>query len=388
MRVLFLEQQPCIRALKYAVGLRAARPDLTLAFACQGATLSEWYGSGDELFDAWFRLGPDPRASLGSVIDAFAPDLVHSHNLPDRLTVLALEHAGHRLPVIHDVHDMQSLRRTPYEDGFPEPADPLALERRAIEGAAALIAVSAELLEEIASRYRLPARLLAYANYASLRDLPAELPAAERRGDGPPRLAYQGTLSTNGGHYDLRDLFRALDAEGLALDVHPARDAPEYRALAAELPQMHCHETLPPARLLERLPAYDFGWAGFNDTLNGPHLDTALPNKAYEYVGCGLPVITLGHRALRRLVGELGVGISVDGVRGLRARLERLDLAALRRRVAAVRPTLTVEANIERVAALYDELVARYSNSAGAWGPTQATAGSPSIPAATARTSS
>ena len=388
MRVLFLEQQPCIRALKYAVGLRASRPGVELGFACQGRTLSEWYGEGDELFDAWWRLGPDPRERLTEAIDSFAPDIIHSHNLPDRLTVLALEHAGDRVPVIHDVHDMQSLRRTPYEDGFPEPADPLALERRAVEGAAALIAVSRELLDEVGARYRAPARVLEYANYATMRDLPHELPAAERRREGPPRLVYKGTLSTNGGHYDLRDMFRALSAEGLCLDVYPARPAPAYSALAGELPGMRCHETLSPARLLERLPAYDFGWAGFNDTLNGLHLDTALPNKAYEYIGCGLPVVTLRHRALRRFIREQGVGISLDEVRGLRARLERLDLPALRRRAAAARGSLTVEANIGRVAGLYDELATRYSNSSGSWGPTQATTGSPSIPAATARTSS
>ena len=387
MRVLFLEQQPCIRALKYAVGLRALRPQLELGFACQGRTLSEWYGSGDELFDAWWRLGSDPRSQLEAVIDSFAPDVIHSHNLPDRLTVLALEHVRGRVPVIHDVHDMQSLRRTPYEDGFPEPADPLALERRAIEGAAALIAVSQELVEKIASRYRPPALVLTYANYATARDLPLRLPPPERERTGPPRLVYQGTLSANGGHYDLRDIFRELCLEGVSLDVFPAREAPEYRALAAGLPGMRLRATLEPARLLEELPAYDYGWAGFNDTLNGPHLDTALPNKAYDYVCCGLPVLTLRHRALARFVREHGVGVSVDGVRGIRDRLERLDLPALRRRVAAARAELTVEANIERVAGLYDNLAARYSNSSGAWGPTQATTGSPSIPAATARTS-
>ena len=49
-RVLFLQQQPCIRALKYAVGLRAAVPDVELGFSYRGGTLSEWYGAGDELF--------------------------------------------------------------------------------------------------------------------------------------------------------------------------------------------------------------------------------------------------------------------------------------------------------------------------------------------------
>ena len=40
MRVLFLQQQPCVRALKYAVALRATFPKVRLGFAYQGKTLS------------------------------------------------------------------------------------------------------------------------------------------------------------------------------------------------------------------------------------------------------------------------------------------------------------------------------------------------------------
>ncbi|MDP9133309.1 MAG: glycosyltransferase family 4 protein [Actinomycetota bacterium] len=233
MRVLFVQQQPCVRALKHAVGLAG---EVTLGFAYRGRTLSELYGAGDELFEAWYPLGDDQAAALPEIVEAFAPDAIHSHNLPDTLTVLALDTV--RVPVIHDVHDMQSLRRTPYEDGFPEPGDPIALERRAAEESAALVTVSPELVAELAARYRLPRRVLAYANYALRRDLPDLLPRAP---EGPPRLVYQGTLSTNGGHYDLRDLFAAIAAQGVSLDVYPAREVPEYR----RIPGVRVHETLP-----------------------------------------------------------------------------------------------------------------------------------------------
>jgi glycosyltransferase involved in cell wall biosynthesis len=344
LRVLFLQQQPCVRALKYAVGLAG---QVTLGFAYRGRTLSELYGAGDELFDAWYPLGDDPAAALPAIVDAFAPDVIHSHNLPDQLTVLALDTA--RVPGIHDVHDMQSLRRTPYEDGFPEPSDPLALERRAAEESAALVTISPELVAELAARYRLPRRVLAYANYALARDLPPELPPPH---DGPPRLVYQGTLSTNGGHYDLRDLFAAIAAQGVSLDVYPARSVPEYR----ELPGIRVHDTLPAADLLRRLPEYDLGWAGFNADLNGAHLDTALPNKLYEYLGCGLPVVTLQHRALRRMLHEEGVGIALDDVGELAEAVAEADLAGLRRRVAERRARYTVEAQIGTIAELYRDV--------------------------------
>ena len=350
MRVLFLQQQPCVRALKYAVGLGG---QVTLGFAYRGRTLSELYGAGDELFDAWYPLGEDPEATLPGIIEAFAPDVIHSHNLPDQLTVLAIDAVEGRIPVIHDVHDMQSLRRTAYEDGYPEPQDPIALERRAAQEATAVVTVSPELVAELAARYRLPQRVLAYANYALRRDLPAELPPP-RPLDAPPRLVYQGTLSTNGGHYDLRDLFAAIAAQGISLDVYPAREVPEYRSI----PGIRVHETLPLAELLQQLTRYDFGWAGFNTGLNRAHLDTALPNKLYEYLGCGLPVITLRHRALRRMLRDEGVGIALDDVGELATALAEADVEGLRRRVAAARDRFTVETQIARIAALYREVAA------------------------------
>jgi glycosyltransferase involved in cell wall biosynthesis len=263
--------------------------------------------------------------------------------------VLALDSVD--VPVIHDVHDMQSLRRTPYEDGFPEPDDPPELERRAAEESAALVTISPELVAELAARYTLPRHVVAYANYALGRDLPRELPAPRER---PPRLVYQGTLSTNGGHYDLRELFAAIAEQGISLDVYMARMVPEYR----EIPGIRVHDPLPAAALLRELVHYDFGWAGFNAGLNGAHLDTALPNKLYEYLGCGLPVITLQHRALRRMLGAEGVGMALYDVSELASALASADVAGLRRRVAERRERYTVESQIARIAALYDEVAA------------------------------
>ena len=353
MRVLFLQQQPCVRALKYAAALRSAFPGIQLGFAYQGKTLSGWYGTGDELFERWWNLGSEPLKGLRQVGDEFRPDLIHSHNLPDSLTAIALELFAGRVPVVHDVHDLQSLRRTPYEHGFPEPLDALALEQLAIEECSALVAVSDELLEEIHSRYHPTAPALVFPNYALRRDLPPVLPPAERRNGHPPRLVYQGTLSTNGGHYDLRAIFRSIVSEGVSLDVYPSRAVLAYAELAAGLDGLRVHATLPPSRLLVELQAYEFGWAGFNSTLNKAHLDTCLPNKAYEYIGCGLPILTLRHRALARLVDDGRLGISLATLDDLLKQLAGVDVIELRRRIAAVRLQLTVEANIHRLAALY-----------------------------------
>jgi hypothetical protein len=182
------------------------------------------------------------------------------------------------------------------------------------------------------------------------------LPARDVSGHGPPALVYQGTLATNGGHYDLRDLFTRVAGSNVTLDVHAAREVPDYERLAEQHPGLTYHPPLDPTELLRTLPRYDFGWAGFNDGLNAAHLDTALPNKVFEYLGCGLPVITLGHRAIKRLVEEHGVGIALESVDELEERLGGQDLTALRKRVEQARPALTVEANIRRLTDFYESL--------------------------------
>jgi glycosyltransferase involved in cell wall biosynthesis len=353
MRVLFLEQQPCMRALKYAAALRSRRPDVRLGFAFQGRTLSDWYGTGNELFDDWLPLDSRPRADVQRAVEEFRPDLIHSHNLPDSLTVAAHEAVDGRTPVIHDVHDLHSLRRTPYEAGFPEPPEPLLLEKRAVEESDALVTVSPELLAEIRGRHRTPGRTLVFPNYALGRDLPPDLPPPERRLGARPRIVYQGTVSENGGHYDLREIFETIVAAGATLDVFPGRHAAAYEALEG----VRCHRTLTPQELLETLPVYDFGWAGFNTARNRAHLDTALPNKAFEYLGCGLPVLTLGHRALTRFLDEQGVGVSLTTLDDLGKQLAALDVESLRRRVAEVRLGFTFEANIDRLIELYESVL-------------------------------
>ncbi|HSJ74228.1 MAG TPA: glycosyltransferase [Miltoncostaeaceae bacterium] len=357
MRVLFLQRQPCIRALKYAVALRGARPDIALGFAYQGRTLGEWYGSGDDLFDGWWRLAADdPADGLAAAIAQFRPTLIHSHNLPDALTVLALEVADGRIPVVHDSHDLQSLRRTPYEDGFDDPEDPAALEKAAVEGCAALVAVSSEMVEAIAARHRLPPRTLLFANYALARDV-TPFPRAGGRGR-PRRVVYQGSLSANGSHYDLREGLAAIAWAGLEVDVFPNRDASEYRELAARTPGLRLMPTLEPAALLRRLPAYDAGWAVFNPRLNAAHLDTALPNKAFEYLASGLPIAAGPHRALRRLVEQHAVGVVIEDLADLPEALTEAPLAKMRRRALVDRELFTVEGHIGELVALYQEVAA------------------------------
>lgn len=109
-----------------------------------------------------------------------------------------------------------------------------------------------------------------------------------------------------------------------------------------------------PAELLGKLTRYDVGWAGFNTTHNDAHLNTVLPNKAFEYVGSGLPVVSLPHDALADWINQNGVGVVVQRAADVADALRAMDFDALCDTVRAKRRDFTMEAAIGRLRDLYD----------------------------------
>ena len=131
MRVLFLQHQPCIRALKYAQGFRnRSGQKVELFFAYLNKTLTEFYGYGDELFKEFVKLDrKDPRIGVKDAVRNYDIDIIHSHNAPDFLAASAIKSVSN-VPIIHDNHDVLSLRKTKYGIGFVGPDDVKVMETR------------------------------------------------------------------------------------------------------------------------------------------------------------------------------------------------------------------------------------------------------------------
>ncbi len=101
---------------------------------------------------------------------------------------------------------------------------------------------------------------------------------------------------------------------------------------------------------------YDFGWAGFNDILNRVHLDTVLPNKLFEYIACGLPVISFPHKALKDFLETHRLGLVIEAVSGLAEQLRAPEMETVREKVRALRWDFTVESNLGRIVKIYRQL--------------------------------
>jgi len=142
-----------------------------------------------------------------------------------------------------------------------------------------------------------------------------------------------------------------------------------YQHLADENHFIHYHGHLDQKSLLLEIPQYDFGWAGFNvNRKNREHLDVAIPNKVFEYIGCGLPVLAFSHKNLRKFLDRYNVGLDFDSVDEMASQLKNEKLESIRRDVLNSRYKFTVEKNISRLIQYYKEMEAGANSFSRYWG--------------------
>lgn len=367
-RILFLEPQPCIRALKYAVGLRRyLGNNMSLCFGHFGHSLSRLYGFGEEYFDQTIRVNPEKISDdVRRIINKYKPHVIHSHNAPNILTLTAVD-VAEEIPVIHDVHEVLSI----HNSGFFRGDDEVKLaryreeERRACEESDGRIYATDGIKRYVQQRYNVDAQNdIVFYNYASKSVMPQHFKKKLSNKDKETHIVYIGCVTSvvKGSHYDLREIFRRIADHKIHIHIYPTSDHitksnRTYRKLAEHNGFIHCHDTLDCKNLLYEITQYDFGWAGFNSAKNGKHLDIALPNKVLEYVSSGLPVIAFPHKTIQHFIGKYGIGLVIKDIDELPETLRNVNISELEGHVMRSRHKLTVEGKIPKLVDFYNKMM-------------------------------
>jgi len=365
IKVLFLQPQPCIRALKYAKGLRWALKDrIELIFGYIYHRLSRLYGYGDEFFNSFEKLNMENlEGSISKLVEKYKPHLIHSHNAPDFLTIAALEAVGGSVPVIHDCHEALSLRTTGYyldddEETIWEvyPRE----ERLAVERSNARIYVSEGMRNYMQRKYKVdPEKDLVFPSYVSKSVIPRSPRKKLSEVDGKVHIVYIGTLTSlmKENQYNLVRIFKEIAEKEMHIHIYPSKLSVKdktYKRIAEEERFIHYHGYLQRKRLLTEITQYDFGWAGFNaNEKNRKHLDVALPNKVIEYISCGLPVLAFPHKTIKKFVEKHGVGFVFSEMDELSKWVKKRESSMVKKRTSRLRFRFTIERNIGKVLRLY-----------------------------------
>jgi glycosyltransferase involved in cell wall biosynthesis len=338
-----------------------------------------WDGflSRREIGARWRRVNPgldDFEIAYGPVIDSLEPDAVHAHDVfsigVGARAVARARLARRKVAFVYDAHE--------YVPGLPKYASRSpryaaaveSLEREYVRDADRIVTVSPVIGDAIKSHYRLDRRPVVVLN--------APLTAGGRRPGVSVRsaagvdrdvalLVYSGGLKRVRGIDVAIEAMRHLPGVHLAVVCVPHVGAPmvsELWQLAEKdgvADRVHFLDPVPPDEVVEFLATAD---VGVHPLLAGiPNHEMALPNKLFEYVHAGLPIVVTDLKELGRFVRRHGLGETfrsgdpADMAAGVEKVLANPELY----RRAALDPALRTEYSWERQAevliAMYDDLL-------------------------------
>lgn len=172
-------------------------------------------------------------------------------------------------------------------------------------------------------------------------------------------VLYQGGLSGGRGVESLAAAFEARDDGRHVLVTMGEGDlAPHVRALAEKCPNIYFREPVTPQEVLEHTSSADVG-VSFIEPTNLSYY-WCLPNKLFEYLMAGLPVIVSDVPEMRRLVEDRGVGVVLTSLTPatLAAALSMIEEdEGMRARVRAVAAEYSWEQQSGRMLRAYERHV-------------------------------
>lgn len=275
------------------------------------------------------------------------PDVVIVRDLPLAPTALWIGRR-HGIPVMLDMaenypammRDLWISGRASWVDTLVRnPAAVSAVERYVLPRVDHLITVVEESSERAATLGVAPERMTVVSNTPpAARVVTTRAPA---RSGGPLRLAYLGLMEVPRGILGVLEAVAAVTARGLAVEltlIGDGRDRARFEQHAATLglapPTVRFLGALPNAEALRLVGEADVGLVPHH-AVESWH--TTIPNKLFDYMAAGLPVVTSDARPAARVVRETGAGLvyAWNDPLALAGCLEQLADPALRDRLGA-----------------------------------------------------
>lgn len=352
MKILMVHQIPCIRMRKEALALKSEYSSIEV-YLVHHYTKCDTSG-----FDGVYVY--EDIVTLNEVIRSVDPDIIHCHNEPNE-TVLMVMALPYDTPIIHDTHDLISLR-SPHSC---EPADFLheALSNKYVSGC---VYPTDRLREFATAQYCVKHALTLESRHLRV-DICDGVPDLDT--DSRLRIVWQGglrqTLEKFTAYRYMKPVFVALE-KWFDIEVYPAKmfmdtgdiTAKEFYENYVDLDFTTINEPLPYKDLLAKCGDSHYGLVGFNadcvDQDELTYIQLAMPNKLFDYIAAGIPVITLNCDLVARFVREFEIGLVIDREFGPWIEEEaREHYKRFKRNVEAIQEKTCMEREIFKLRDLY-----------------------------------
>jgi glycosyltransferase involved in cell wall biosynthesis len=238
-------------------------------------------------------------------------------------------------PVIYDAHELESeiVGVSPLQQKLSR-----WIEKLCIRGVDRTVTVSDSIAGWYADTYSME-RPIVIRNVPMRSAAPTEGSAVLRDNHGIPNDAflylYQGGLSTGRGVEALIEVFAGLDLQRHLVFMGYGVLEDHARQAASRYPNIHFQTAVPPDRVLYYTASADIGLCLIENTCLSYYY--SLPNKLFEYLLSGLPVMVNDMPEQRSIVERFGCGwIVPPSIDQLKALIESINTEELEARKAGV----------------------------------------------------
>ncbi len=300
-KVLFIQSVPDIRTNKIAKVISKKNIQVDIMYFLMHP--KDVYKGLDLPYNNYIRL-QDVKKIIDFVNDSDY-DILMSCNEPDYFSALL---ATSNKPMIHDCHDMMSLRGDITNEQ-------IIVEYLANSKSDGNMYVT-ELVKRIAeNKFRIDNKpIMILDNYILREQLPDKFLDKLSEKDKEIHCVYEGGLTHIENHHrNIQDFFLKLAKNKIHVHYYATFENKHYRALAKESEYLHCEDTKEPSELITDMTKYDIGLTILNVTdRNRTFLDTTFPNKAWDYLAAGLPVLFSNLASFRYFLQHHNVGAIID----------------------------------------------------------------------------
>lgn len=312
MKIVFISHHSCIRVHKQAIPLiESGRHDCHLL-------ANKWvkYADNYSTFGHWLDVG-----QLNNLIKLHAKDsdVFYCHNEPSWFVTMVKETCD--VPVVLDVHDSFLARVTTeeqekaYEKDKTELVRVTAEERNNFQLADALVFPSKSFADLIIKEFNLKQPYIILPSYVPRRMFRYNIQ------DWLGGLVYEGKvqLSTEQRHsYGFRycnylELAKKCREMGMDFHMYSGREDDPFMQAYKEYAILH--EPRHFNELLKDIARHDWGLVG--NIERTPEWDVAFPNKLFEYIAAGVPVVAINAKECADFITQEGIGISVESIEEL-----------------------------------------------------------------------
>lgn len=300
IKILFLQEIPCIRTIKTALMLK--NQNYLVDCACFISKHDSRYNlKGIIPFNNEFLI-----ENKFELLDLFSNyDLIHFSNAPDRIGLLAS--AGNK-PIIWDIHDLVSSLKINDPRGNDE-----ILEFFLYKKAAGNIYASPGFKDECLSLYgKINKDELISYNYPSKLMINNQKKEKLSLRDNFIHLVYAGSISTEkNNHRNFDNFFKELLNlnSNIKIHIYPATSPKtsnlndknlSLNVLNSFEDRLIIHETVSPFDLISELSQYDLGLLPFKPSDKFSKL--FIPNKIFEYGAANLNILTYHYPYFKNLI--------------------------------------------------------------------------------------